>query len=71
MGNAHLQCTYTVLGEVQLDPTKPKDLQLKMLCEGKTHTCTARFNKAAPKEVVEVFGRHQTKRDLLLIPYES
>lgn len=37
----------TVLEEVQLDPTKPKAPQLKMLCEGKTHTCTARFNKAA------------------------
>ena len=69
MGNVHLQGICAVLEEVQLDPTKPKAPQLKMLCEGQIHMGTSKFHKAAPEEVAEVSGRHHTKRDLLLIPW--
>lgn len=37
--------------------------------EGQIHMGTARFHKAAPEEVAGVFGRHHTKRDLLLMPW--
>lgn len=50
-----------VLVEVQLGPTKPRAPQLKMPCEGKIHMYSVRFNKAAPEEVAELFGRTRQK----------